>query len=84
MKIFNKEWNDINKMPLVGEKIMCDFGNGKGSNRNKPYLVEIAELSVRGSRKVIVIEGRQILKSGELKDTWFKLFFTDKLFKHNN
>ena len=81
MKIFTNNWNHIDQMPKVGEKIMCDFGNGMGTNRNKPYLVEIAELDIRADRKVVKIEGRQILKSGKLKNVWFELFFTNKLFK---
>ena len=72
-------------MPQVGEEIIIDFGNGMGTNKNKPYLVEVMELEFRGhdnpryARKVVKVEGRQILKSGKLKDVWFELFFSNIL-----
>ncbi len=82
MKKFTKNWNDLNEMPKVGEEIMIGFGNGIGTNKNKPYLVEISELEIReNGRKVVKVEGRQILKNGNLKNVWFELFFTDILFK---
>ena len=65
-------------MPQVCEEIIIAFGNGRGSNKNKPYLVEVIELEIReNGRKVVKVEGRQILKSGKLKNVWFELFFTD-------
>ena len=83
MKTFYKTWNHLKDLPNINDKIMLSFGNGLGTNKNKPYLVEISELEIRAGRKVIKVEGRQILKSGKLKNVWFELFFTDKLFNES-
>lgn len=75
-----KEWNyGWDSCPDVGCKVFLDYGNGMGSDRRFPYLVENIEYSKRGDNVVYTIEGRRILKNGQLKNNcWFKAFFTDK------
>ena len=83
MNTFTETWNHLKDLPNINDKIILNFGNGLGTNKNKPYLVEISELEIRADRKVVKVEGRQILKSGKLKNVWFELFFTDKLFNES-
>ena len=79
MKTFNDTWNyDFNLMPSIDEKIIIDFGNGNGSDRRYPYLVESIEKNERGDFLCYTIEGRQLRKDGTLKNNWFQLIFTDR------
>mgnify|MGYP003149479642 CR=1 FL=1 len=79
MKKFIETWNyDLDQMPFVGEKIIIDFGNGNGSDRRYPYLVEIIDVNERGCFDTYTIEGRQLRKDGTLKSNWFQLIFTNK------
>tara|TARA_Y100001938_G_scaffold126956_1_gene179381 strand:- start:633 stop:878 length:246 start_codon:yes stop_codon:yes gene_type:complete len=74
------EWNYGSLGCLdVGCKVFLNYGNGMGSDRRFPYLVENIEYSKRGDNVVYVLEGRRILKNGQLKNNdWFKAYFTDK------
>lgn len=77
MKIFTKTWNyDLNQMPSIGEKVIIDIGNGKGSDRRFPYLVEEIKEDIRVDRVVYWVEGRQLYKNGDFRKNWFQLFFT--------
>ena len=79
MKTYTSPWNyDLKMMPTIGDKIRIDFGNGIGSDRRFPYLVETINEEIRGNYKVFYVEGRQLKKDGSLKNNWFQLMFTDK------
>tara|TARA_R100001594_G_scaffold126826_1_gene164228 strand:+ start:517 stop:795 length:279 start_codon:yes stop_codon:yes gene_type:complete len=74
------EWNyNIDEMPKVGTAICLNFLNGKGTDSRFPYMVETIEVSKRGDYSVWTLEGRRILKNGQLRDgDWFQVYFTDK------
>lgn len=76
MKKYTETWNyDLNKMPKIGEKIIIDFGNGVGTNRKYPYLVEEITKSKRGDFVVYKVEGRQLISDTRFRNKWFELFF---------
>lgn len=78
MKKYTETWNyDLNKMPKIGEKIIIDFGNGVGTNKKYPYLVEEITKSKRGDFVVYKVEGRQLKADGSFRNKWFELFFKD-------
>ena len=65
MKTFNTTWNySLNSVPSIGEKIILDFGNGMGSDRRFPYLVEEIREGKRGDFNIVYVEGRQLKKDG--------------------
>jgi len=79
LKTYTQTWNyDLKMMPTIGDKIIIDFGNGMGSDRRYPYLVETINEEIRGNYKVFYVEGRQLKKDGSLKNNWFQLLFTNK------
>lgn len=79
VKIYTEYWNyDLKEMPKVGEQIICDFGNGDGTDRRFPYLVEKISKSKRGDFVVYNVEGRQLKVDGSFRNAWFQLFFTNK------
>ena len=79
MKTFNTTWNyDLNSIPSIDEEIIIDFGNGMGSDRRYPYLVESIDKNDRGDFHTYTIQGRQLKKDGLFKKNWFMLIFTDK------
>jgi len=76
MKKYTETWNyDLNKMPKIGEKIIIDFGNGVGTNKKYPYLVEEITKSKRGDFALYNVEGRQLKVDGSFRNVWFQLFF---------
>ena len=77
MKIYNQVWNDIHLLPTINEQIIINFGNGMGSDRRFPYLVETINEEIRGDYKVFYVEGRQLRKDGTLKNNWFQLIFKE-------
>ena len=80
MKIYNQTWNydSLHLMPTVNDKIIIDFGNGMGSDRRYPYLVESIDEEIRGNYRVFYVEGRQLRKDETLKNNYFQLIFTNK------
>ena len=79
MKTFNTTWNySLNSIPSIGEKIILDFGNGMGSDRRFPYLVEEIREGKRGDFNIVYVEGRQLKKDGSFKTNWGYLIFTDR------
>ena len=79
MKTYKNTWNyDLNEMPKIGDKIICDFGNGDGTDRRFPYLVEEISKNKRDDFFVYHVEGRQLKTNGGFRKVWFELFFTDK------
>lgn len=79
MKTFNQTWNyNLNDMPSLGEKIMLDMGNGMGTDRRFPYIVESIQKNKRGNFSVYYVEGRQLKKDGTVSNGTFMIFFTDR------
>jgi len=79
MKTFKTNWNyDLTIMPKIGEKVIIDFGNGDGTDRRFPYLVEEINKTKRDDFFVYNVEGRQLKVDGSFRKVWFQLFFTDK------
>ena len=79
MKTYTNTWNyDLNILPEIGEQILVDFGNGNGTDRRFPYLVEEINKSKKGDFVVYNVEGRQLKVNGGFRSVWFQLFFTDK------
>ena len=79
MKTYTETWiHGLHLIPSIDEKIIIDFGNGMGSDRRYPYLVESIEKNERGDFHCYTIEGRQLRKDGTLRSNWFQLIFTDR------
>ena len=79
MKKLTNTWNyDLATMPKMGEQIILDFGNGMGSDRRFPYLVEEIREGKRGDFNIVYVEGRQLKKDGSFKTNWGYLIFTDR------
>jgi hypothetical protein len=78
MREYTTIWNHINDIPSLGDEIKVAFGNGMGTDKRYPYMVESIFKTKRGDFDVHTVEGRQLKVGGSFRNVWFQLLFTNK------